>query len=345
MKRRSDVAVRFCAVACSLFLCQQAFAFSGTEGASFLELPVGARPAALGSAYSSLASDAYAPTFNPGGLGFVPSAQVAAMHLIYVQNTSSEYLSYVQPITQGHALGASIQYFRPGDIAGTDETGKSIGDIGGYYAAYSLAYGQKLTDWAALGITGKWITAKIDNVTASAFAADAGFLFQCAPNWRVSAVGSNYGGKLTFLQQGDRLPGSLKVGTAYSPVNAITLVAEGTHRENGFNSAAGGVEWRNAEGFALRGGYNTEHTRGLSALSGMTLGMGLNIWGHEIAYAWSPLSDLGSAHYLSLVLRFGADRKNALRRSLDVGGDSDEFNMQDLLNGTDHSSANDLENP
>ena len=37
-------------------------ASSGTESASFLDIPVGARPAAMGSAYSALATDAYAPT-------------------------------------------------------------------------------------------------------------------------------------------------------------------------------------------------------------------------------------------------------------------------------------------
>src|SRR5437016_14160876 len=66
-------------------------AFTGTEGASFLELPVGARPAALGSAYSMLAEDAYAPTWNPGGLAFLNSAQLAAMHMIYLQDTSLEF--------------------------------------------------------------------------------------------------------------------------------------------------------------------------------------------------------------------------------------------------------------
>ena len=38
---------------------------SGTEGASFLDIPVGAGPAALGSDYSAAAADAYCPIYNP----------------------------------------------------------------------------------------------------------------------------------------------------------------------------------------------------------------------------------------------------------------------------------------
>ena len=39
-----------------------AWASTGTEGASFLDIPVGAGPAALGAAYTALATNAYAPT-------------------------------------------------------------------------------------------------------------------------------------------------------------------------------------------------------------------------------------------------------------------------------------------
>ena len=104
------------------------FAFSGTEGASFLELPVGARPAALGSAYSMLAEDAYAPTWNPAGLAFLDDSQVAGMHQAYLYPSSYEYGSFVHPFGRGRGIGASIQYFRPGTLEGLDESGNSIGE-------------------------------------------------------------------------------------------------------------------------------------------------------------------------------------------------------------------------
>src|SRR5450631_2020075 len=47
------------------------WASAGTEGASFLDIPVGAGPAALGSAYTALATNAYAPVWNPAGLGML----------------------------------------------------------------------------------------------------------------------------------------------------------------------------------------------------------------------------------------------------------------------------------
>src|ERR1700761_5544850 len=84
----------------SLLLPAGAHASVGTEGAAFLEIPVGAGPAAMGSAYSALATDAYAPTWNPAGLGMVDATGVAAQHLSYLDSMNYEYLSVVQPLPE-----------------------------------------------------------------------------------------------------------------------------------------------------------------------------------------------------------------------------------------------------
>src|SRR5437879_687898 len=76
---------------------QHATASSGTQGAIFLDIPVGARPAAMGSAYSALASDAYAPVWNPAGLGFVTTPELAGQHVSYLESLNYEQASYAQP--------------------------------------------------------------------------------------------------------------------------------------------------------------------------------------------------------------------------------------------------------
>ncbi|OGR91334.1 MAG: hypothetical protein A2992_04990 [Elusimicrobia bacterium RIFCSPLOWO2_01_FULL_59_12] len=56
---------------------------------------------------------------------------------------------------------------------------------------------------------------------------------------------------------------------------------------------------------AIRAGYRTETLDNLSALAGVSAGLGLNVWGQELAYAWLPYGDLGDTHYVSLVMRLG----------------------------------------
>src|ERR1051325_7648553 len=102
------------------------FASSGTEGASFLDIPVGAEPAALGGAYTALANNAYAPVWNPAGLGHLRGNELAGQHTSYLESMHYEFLSFVHPLDIAHnsdthrGLGVSVQYLGSGDIAKTD---------------------------------------------------------------------------------------------------------------------------------------------------------------------------------------------------------------------------------
>src|SRR5205807_10389423 len=103
-----------------LSFCLPVYAGVGTEGAAFLNIPVGAGPAALGSAYTALATDAYAPTWNPAGLGRLSGNELAAQHLSYLESMNYEYLSLVHPLQAKDSqiqrgVGFSIQYLGSGD--------------------------------------------------------------------------------------------------------------------------------------------------------------------------------------------------------------------------------------
>src|SRR4051812_11991930 len=70
---------------------------SGTEAAAFLDIPVGAQPASLGGAYTAWATDAYAPLWNPAGLGRIRATQLAAQHLSYLDSINYESISAAWP--------------------------------------------------------------------------------------------------------------------------------------------------------------------------------------------------------------------------------------------------------
>jgi hypothetical protein len=292
----------FClALSCSTFC----YGSSGTEGASFLDIPVGARPAALGSAYSALAADAYAPVWNPAGLGFMDHTEVAGQHLSYVDSIHYEYLGLAHPITPHDSLGASIQYLGSGNIASTDNNGNSIGNFSSYFASFNMAYSRRLGDYAAVGLTGKWLDARIGDFSASAYAADLGAMLRPNAQWSFGATVTNIGSKLTFINAGDSLPLAGHLSAAFRPDSHWTVAAEAVEEVNGFTSGRGGVEWRPVDMVALRAGYKSDTVQGLSAMAGMTVGMGLTLWGSELSYAWLPLGDLGAAQYFSIVVRFG----------------------------------------
>src|SRR5690349_25173911 len=82
-------------------------ASSGTEGAAFLDIPVGAGPAALGSAYTALANNAYAPVWNPAGLGALSGNELAGQQLAYLDSIHYEHVSFVHPLAKPHCSSIS----------------------------------------------------------------------------------------------------------------------------------------------------------------------------------------------------------------------------------------------
>jgi len=296
-------------------------ASSGTEGASFLDIPVGAGPAALGAAYTALATDAYAPTWNPAGLGFVNDNEISGQHLSYLESMDYEYLSFVHPFDQSHedgthrGIGFSAQYLASGDIPGTDINGNPTGTFDSHYGAYNLSYGQTLGQKLSLGVTGKWVNAQIDDVSANAFAMDLGSLYKMNDKLTLAGTLTNIGNNLTFLSEGDPLPMAFHAGAAYQANPRFLLTMEGVYERNATGSFHIGGDWRPIEAMSLRVGYRTDTVNGLGALAGFSTGLGLHVFGQELAYAWVPYGDLGNTQYFSLIVHFGGreeERRNLI---------------------------------
>jgi hypothetical protein len=315
---RSKITLLF--VPILLLLTGFSHAATGAEGAAFLDIPVGAEPAALGGAYSTQATNAYAPSWNPGGLGRIESAQLAAQHLSYLESINYESMSLAYPFQSGRALGFAVQYLGSGSVAGTDAAGNSIGNFSGHYAAYELAYGQSVTDRLSLGVTGKIIDAAISNVSASAYALDFGSLYKVNKKITLAGIVANVGSKLTFLSQRDSLPLSFRLGASYETDSHLTALLEWVYEQTGLVVGRTGLEWKPCDAVALRVGYRTDTINGLSPLAGVTTGIGLQVLGQEFSYAWVPMGDLGNTQYFSVLIRFGGSpSRRAPRRAIQVG--------------------------
>lgn len=282
-----------------------ALAAPGAEGAAFLDIPVGARPAALGGAYSALANDGYAAAFNPAGLGALDAKRLTLTHLDHLES-NYEFAGYAHPLASGdHGIGAAVQYYRPGRVTGFDAAGLPTGDVSGHYGAYTLAYGAGLGEWVSVGAAGKVVRAAIDGVTATAYAADLGGLYRPSKALSLALVFANLGSKLKFMEQGDDLPRTLRAGAHYRPLDRWSFLLEGLYAHTGLGAARAGAEWRPLELVALRLGYRTDTIEELSPAAGLSAGVGLLVRGHEFAYAWVPHDDLGFTQHFSLSFRFG----------------------------------------
>lgn len=280
-------------------------AASGTEAAAFLDIPIGARPAALGGAYSAMDGDGYSPVFNPAALGALDAKRLSLTHLDHLE-ADYEFAGYAHPLaSRAHGLGAAVQFYRPGRISGFDAAGTPTGDVSGHYGAYTLGYGMGVGDWVAVGASGKVVRAAIDGVTATAYAADLGALYRPSKALSLALVAANLGNKLKFMDQGDELPRTLRAGANWKPMDRWSFVLEGLYAHTGLGAARAGAEWKPIELVALRLGYKSETVEGLSPLAGLSTGVGVLLKGHEFSYAWVPHGDLGFTQHFSLAFKFG----------------------------------------
>jgi len=298
-----------------------------------LDIPVGAGPAALGGAYAARAENVYAPIWNSGGLGFVRAPELSGQHLSYLDSINDEYLGFVVPLHESSAWGGSAQYLTSGKVTGRNDSGNLTGDFSNSYAAYSLAYGHTLSPRWSVGLTGKWIHAKLSDVTANAYAGDIGTLYRMTDHVTLAGTVTNLGSSLTFLDQPDVLPSAAHASIYFHPKAPWNLSMEGIYRRTGLASFHTGLEWKPFVFLALRAGYRTDTIKELSPIAGVTTGFGLTLWGSELAYAWLPLGDLGNTQYLSVVLHWSGS------------SDQEKKNLVQFQNIQRYRSAGNFPNP
>ena len=105
-------------------------AMADPPGFAFLEVPSGARAAALGGAFVSVAGGVEAAFWNPAGLGAVQGVQISGTHVEYVQKLRHDQFALAGRAFGG-GLAASVRALYSEPIDERDELGNLVGSFGG----------------------------------------------------------------------------------------------------------------------------------------------------------------------------------------------------------------------
>lgn len=300
----------FCLALVQVFWCHQVFAQSaphdqaGTAGAAFLKIGVGARPTALGGAYTAVSDDANSMYWNPAGLARFNGTQLSLMHNRWIQDINYEFvgIAFGDSGTAGFAFGLTFLWM--GDINVTtfnDRLGTSGDTFTARDLSFVFSYGHQINDYVSAGATLKRIRSTLDDITANATAVDFGLLASLPiEGVTLGANVQNLGNRLKFVQDSDRLPFVYKFGAAYSyRKKALLAVDLSKPIDNRYRVNVGGeVVLMNA--LALRGGYNSANDLD----NGFTGGAGVRIRSISIDYAFVPFGVLGNTHRVSAMFQF-----------------------------------------
>ena len=285
-----------------------------TTGAAFLRIGTGARPEALGGAFTALADDVNALHYNPGGLSQLAKTEVGFTHTQWLLDSKFDFAGIAQPFKFG-TVGLAASRLGTGSQEARDENRRAIGDFSASDSAYALGFGRSLGSIGSYGTLGvgadlKYLESRIGSDSASTFALDAGAVHRLH-NLPLSLGLSvlNVGRGMKFISQRDPLPLTIALGAAYGLRGLFNLVVDLRHEPYDHKSTVGaGVEYAVLPIFAIRAGYASPTATAMagntSILSGFGGGFGLKIRDYRADYTFTPFGELGNVQRISLGARF-----------------------------------------
>ncbi len=292
----------------------------------FLYLGADGRGAAMGGAFTALASDVTSVYWNPAGLRTAQGLQAQFMtSKRFISSLQQSFLSVSSPISEKGTLGASFYYLTATDNPDTrnaynEAEGKVDYDkikrfnIGDY--VFNLAYAEQFNENIDWGLNVKFIYSDLNIESATGIGFDAGVKYKL-DNLRLGLVLRDFTSTLLAWTTGTKeyVTPSARFGTAYifnlpslnltvTPSVDLNFLAENRNFSAQFNvgplsvDALAGMEISYDDILALR--FGMDDIRRLNA------GIGVTLPKIKVDYAFTAYeSELGNIHRISFHLFLG----------------------------------------
>jgi len=282
---------------------------AGTRAFDFLKIQMGARPMAMGGAFTGVADDATALYYNPSGIANLTGKQYIAGYHNNIFDMQSGFVGFIAPVGEERKAFAYINYLNYGDFIKTDELGNEDGTFSGGDLVFAGGYSMALTYQLFIGGTAKFIYEKIDEYTSTGMAVDIGLKYQTYDG-RTSfgLMLQNLGTQLgTFVDGGEKypLPTYLKAGAA-SRLKGLPLLIAGDviYPTDNDIFIALGAELLNLQPLYVRLGwtnFGSNYKTGGSGddWAGLSAGFGFEFNKMQISYTVTPQAELGTSHRIT----------------------------------------------
>jgi len=303
---------------------------AGTATGSFLQMGGSARSLAMGGTGSALVSDPSAIWTNPGQIAGLAAPEFAFTHGSYVEDVSLNQMVFAGPLQIG-AVCAAVTMVDMGGIDSYDASGAASGTVepkdSAITAGYAVEAGQ-----AGVGGSLTFINSQLaPDAKATAVAVDFGGRYTVLPELTLSAAAQHLGPAMKFGTKTSSLPvvvrggvsgvllsGKLRLaGDVLKPSDSAAVMLAGAEVSQDFSgdvslslrggwksvapkggnaaiSAGGGLRWRPRVPL----GKDEDMEAAFGARDTLTLS------GIRVDYAWTPMGELGTAHWLSFSLAF-----------------------------------------
>jgi hypothetical protein len=292
---------------------------TGTTAFPFLKVNVGARPVAMGGAFTGLADDESALHYNPAGITHFETPRYIFGYDSRFSDfgLQSGFIGYIRPFGYTKAFAIFVNYLNVGGMKEADEAGNLSGRLfGGGDLAFGATFALNHNDKYRFGVTGKFIYQSIHDYSATGIAFDFGVKYVTdRERYSAGLMIQNLGTQFSTLGGGEKfkLPLAVRVGGAARPKGLGVLLAADLVKpiDNDLYVAFGG-EYFDLKPLYLRLGWNTfapsNYRTGDSedSWAGLSVGFGFEIAdlgflkNTHLSYSFSPAAELGSSHRITL---------------------------------------------
>lgn len=277
---------------------------AGGTTAAFLKLGSGARATGLGGAFTAVADDVNAISYNPAGLAYLKRSEMGFTRAELVEGINYNFLGYSRPAANG-TIGLGVNYLGQASLEGRGADRAATGGFGASDTAINLAYARAFTARAGLGLNFKYITSRIAGESANGWAVDAGWQYKMPlKGLSLGFAAQNLGPKMKFLEEGSSLPLTARAGAGCTLLDNALLSFDVSRQINESKTVFSfGGEYAAFNSFFMRAGYLGSAAAGGSGLAdagGFKAGFGLKLKSFNLDYAVTPFGDIGKAHRISL---------------------------------------------
>jgi len=304
----------------------------GGYAGSFYQVPVGARPTAMGGAYRAISNDGAAPIYNPAGMAGIKRSLFASSYRVMQLGRQVGYVTLMFPARGNSALGLHWRFAGSGSVEVRNADGDKLGrELSMNNHDFSIIFAKRFEDFFAAGAKMYYLHSAFAEMKAFSVGFDAGLMFymdhlihergrsddspirdiqvgltlkyfEATYIWKNEDYILRYiDGNAFGAEQEDKIPIELGLGTSARFLQRRLLLAvdlvKNTKQSTDFH---GGAEYFVRPEFALRGGFSngrfTAGTGYVFDLAGRTL---------AIDYAFSTdKADEGSEHVFSFEFLF-----------------------------------------
>ncbi|MCK4533268.1 PorV/PorQ family protein [bacterium] len=282
---------------------------AGSSAGITLLQPISAKASGMGEAYSSLSGELSCLHYNPAGLSSLEEQAVSFMYQRGLADDNFTTLLYGKKCPFA-VLGASIVYYDTGKIEMYNTEGDLISKIGQKDVVLTIG-GAKEIKGFPVGLNLKFISSEIFGESATAFAIDLGGQYKrdLADGQLQTGVSlQNLGTKLTYIDEGDSLPLTIRSGVSYMKEfsrNAVLVSCDTPYYVNEEEMLILlGVEYTYNKLFSLRGGYRLNMDDADKEDEPINIGMGITWKNYALDYAVGITEDLSIPHRVSVQLKF-----------------------------------------